>query len=248
MSDKVHLPTPKRRQQARAQGRVAKSKELVSAGGLLALTLMLWFVAPDIADQASASILQVTQSSAMIRADGEAIYQLLIAAAFSGLMMLVPLALAMMLGSVCLSVLQTGPMFTPAKLQPSWQRVSPLAGLRLMFSARRLFAVALAGFKLLVMLAVAGLMIQGKLQQLAMLGGLPLVEIAATIFQLVLECGVWFGLTLLMLAAADYGIAWWQHQQDLMMSEQELREELRNEEGPRGQQVARSQPVQALAE
>lgn len=248
MSDKVHLPTPKRRQQARAEGRVAKSKELVSAGGLLALTSMLWFVAPDIAARATASIQQVTQSPAMIRADGEAIYQMLIAAAFSGLLMLVPLALAMMLGSVCLSVLQTGPMFAPAKLKPSWQRVSPLSGLRLMFSARRLFAVALAAAKLLVLLTVAGLMVQGKLQQLTMLGGLPLTEIAVTIFQLVLECGVWFGLTLLMLAAADYGIAWWQHQQDLMMSEQELREELRNEEGPRGPQVARAQPVQALAE
>ena len=50
------------------------------------------------------------------------------------------------------------------------------------------------------------------------------------------------GAALLVLAMLDYAYQWWRHEQDLKMTPQELREELRNLEG-NPQLIARRKQV-----
>ena len=61
--------------------------------------------------------------------------------------------------------------------------------------------------------------------------------------QILLWTALKVGAALLVLALLDYAYQWWRHEQDLKMTPQELREELRNLEG-NPQVIARRKQVQ----
>ena len=64
------------------------------------------------------------------------------------------------------------------------------------------------------------------------------VQMAQILFWIALKVGA----ALLVLAILDYAYQWWRHEQDLKMTPQELREELRNLEG-NPQLIARRKQV-----
>jgi len=68
-------------------------------------------------------------------------------------------------------------------------------------------------------------------------------EIAALIWNTTLDLGLYVSLALLVLAIFDYGFQWWKHEQDLRMSDEEMREEMKMMNGD-PQLIARRRAVQ----
>ncbi len=68
-------------------------------------------------------------------------------------------------------------------------------------------------------------------------------EIAPYLAQTLLWTTIKIGVALLVLAILDYGFQWWKHEQDLRMTPQEVREEMKNLEGD-PQIAARREQVQ----
>jgi len=98
-------------------------------------------------------------------------------------------------------------------------------------------------FKIAVIAAVALACVRNELPTILGLAGLGLLEIAVYLGQVLLWTSLKIGLALLVLAILDYGYQYWQHEQDLRMTPQEVREEMRNLEGD-PQVVARRRAVQ----
>jgi flagellar biosynthetic protein FlhB len=248
MSDKVHPPTPRRRKQAKEQGRAPRSSDLVSAGLLLATTGLLTWFGPDLAVTLMDSIGDSFRQPARLSIDRRESYRMVLNACAAIGYVLLPMLIAMMMCGVGFNLMQTGWMITPSKLVPSLDRLSPGKRIAAIGSARSILRVGITVLKLVAVIAVAMTVIRRSVPQLIQVTELPLAGIAAAIFETLVGCCVWVGATLFTFACVDFSLAWWQHERDLMMTEQELREEMRDTEGPRQPvKSARTRAVEGVA-
>ena len=241
MSDRIHPPTPRKRKQARDQGRFAKSKTLVTAGVLLGFTALLSWWGESLARALMCSIEHGLGEPILTLDRGQAIRSIA-CVVFAAATLLLPMLVALMLLATGMNLLQTGLVWTPSRLRPSMERVSPVARLTDIFSPRSLGRFLTTALKLVAIAATAAALFRTCLPEIARLGEMPLEGLAAALFGLVLRCCGWMGMTVFAIAVLDYAIAWWQHEQSLRMTEQELREEMRDLEGG-SVRYARSQTV-----
>jgi flagellar biosynthesis protein FlhB len=236
--EKSQDPTPHRRQQVRDEGRVAHSQDLSSAGLLLGSLVILMFTGGALLNYLGEVLvgylsgepwLSSVKSGAPTGADW-AVGQW--TAVVPGLAkVLLPVLGLIMLLAVALNVLQMGVWFLPRKLLPDFSRVNPLAGLGRMFSGGSAVRLAFGLFKIAVVVATAWLSLYGQRHSIMALSGLDLPQLATGVWEICLWTCVKIGIALLALAILDYGYQRWKHEQDLKMTPQEVREEMRNLQG-----------------
>ncbi|QDV46783.1 Flagellar biosynthetic protein FlhB [Stieleria neptunia] len=247
MSDKIHPPTPRRRKQAKEQGRAPRSGDVVSAGLLLATTGLLAWFGPELAQSLTVSLAETLGGPRELSLSRWESQRMIVKAFAAVGTLLLPLLVAMMICGIGLNLLQTGLLMTPSKLAPALDRISPAARLKSMTSARSLGRFAITLLKLIAVSAVAIGVVRSSLPTLIGVTQMPIAAIATTIFDTLIECCFWMGATLLALACVDYSLARWQHERDLMMTEQELREEMRDAQRAAPPATARTQAVQGVA-
>jgi flagellar biosynthetic protein FlhB len=248
--EKSQDPTPHRRRQAREEGQVARSQDLSSAGLLLGGLVVLFFTGGALLDFLAGlltSYLGGEPRMAWVRsgqpAGGEAIASQWNALVGGLAKVLLPLIALVTLLSIVINVAQTGWLFLPRKAAPDFSRVNPLAGLGRMFSPAGGARLGFGIFKIGVIGAVAFVSLYHRRDELVSLSALDLPQIAAFAWQICLWTCVKIGLALLVLAILDYGFQRWKHEQDLKMTPQEVREEMRNLQGD-PQIIARRRGVQ----
>ncbi len=241
--EKSQEATPHRRQQAREEGQVAHSQDLGSAvmllGGLFILTMtgpaLLDFLARLLVQQLGGEPWLTGDATFVIERWQELMYRL-------GQVLLPLLGLGMLL-SVLVHLLQVGPMFLPEKMLPDFSRLDPLRGLQRMLSLPNFVRLGLGLFKIAIIASVGLYAIYKHHEEILGLTGLDVAQISWFTWDLCFWTGAKIGLALLILAIIDYGFQWWQHQQDLRMTPQEVREEMRNLQGD-PQMIARRRGVQ----
>ena len=237
--EKTLPPTPERRQRMRAAGHVAQSADLSSAGvllgGLLAIVVtggallefLVGLLTAQLSGEAWFGLLAMDVSGDALLSSWPALVQSL------GKTVL-PLLVVMLFVAVGLSVMQTGFLFLPSRAMPDASRVSPAAALARMMSTASAARVTFGLLKLLVIVGVALWSIHERRFEIVGAGGLDLVAVAALTWQICLETAFKVGLALGVLAVVDYGVRRWRYERDMMMTPQELREELRNAQGDPG--------------
>jgi flagellar biosynthetic protein FlhB len=229
--DKSQEPTPHRRQKAREEGSVARSQDLASALLLLAalgaLAMSGGSLIGFLADYGRRQLggeawLQADPSFAVAQWNG----------ALAGLARyLLPILGLILAGAVLVHVGQIGFFFLPGKVGLDLSRIDPLAGLRRMFSLDNLVRLGFAVFKLALIAGIAFACVYQDFPRILGLSGLGSPQVAVSMWQLLFWTALKIGLALLVLAVLDYGYQYWRHEQDLRMTPQEVREEMRNLEG-----------------
>jgi flagellar biosynthesis protein FlhB len=229
--EKTLDPTPHRRQQARQEGHVARSHDLVSAVmllvGLAALVTLGGALVAFLIDMcrhqlggeprlAVDSGWAVSQWNTLLWALGRR---------------LLPIFGLLLLAGVAVNVLQTGFLFLPQRVAFDLNRLSPLGGLRRVFSGANLAHLGFGILKVLAVTGIAGAILYNQIEALFGLVALPPPALAQHMAHIVLWTAIKIGAALLLLAILDYAYQRWRHERDLRMTPQELREELRNLEG-----------------
>ena len=167
--DRTEAPTAKRRQEARGQGQVALSREVVMVAGLGAGTVMLMATGGPAASARALRrrpLLELRLDPAAASMSAGA------AAAWAAL----PVACVACVAGIAAVLAQTGLLVRAAALQPDFGRVSPLRGAARVFGRQHLLQAGQALFKLLVLGASAWWGIQRVLPSL---GAAPLLDVEA---------------------------------------------------------------------
>ena len=230
--ERSELPTPRRREQAMADGRVPKSPELTAAAGLLAAALGLTMAGGKAATHESVSVLRDSfgrlSAEPLTMPGAAAIVRDVL---FSGLRAAAPVLLAV--GAVILLVagVQARGVWSGKPMAPDLSRISPLAGFKRMFSTQSVFNLVKAILKLVVLGALTWSALHGAWGDLSGLGGEAAGTVLGVARDLILRLVFSVGIGFLAVAALDYGVAVWQHEQQLKMTRQEIVQEHRESEG-----------------
>lgn len=135
---KTEPATPKRREEARSRGQVAKSTDLNGAGVLLAGIIGVTMMAPRVVQATSGAMESIFSGIARP-------HNLTTAAGLSGLEHLVemtmlktvaPIAALCLVAGLILNYLQVGLRFTPKAIQPKFSKLNPISGFKNLFSSR----------------------------------------------------------------------------------------------------------------
>jgi flagellar biosynthetic protein FlhB len=229
--DRTEQPTPKRRQESREQGQIARSRDLSGALVLLSGLVVLSLWVPQMGHR-SLELFQVSlanlQPGSLNPAQMQPLFNKfsLTLAAF-----LTPILLGLALTSVAANYLQGGWIFAPQRLVPDLNRLQFLSGLKRMFSLNSLVMLANS----LAKVAVIGIVIYLTLsQELAAL--LPLLQQDIGQILLYLNNASYrlsgrILLAFLILGALDFLYQRYQIEKNLRMTKQEVKDEMRQTEG-----------------
>jgi flagellar biosynthetic protein FlhB len=241
--DKSFDATPHRRQQAREQGQVAFSQDLASAALLVVGAVVLLFWGGGLVD-ASAKYMQQQLGSVPTLAVDETHFRahgMCLLQTFGKI--LLPILGVMALAGALSTVFQIGLLFLPDKLQPDFARVSLLSGMKRILSLQGMVRLAFGLFKVAIVAAVAWAVVYARRGEVMHANELAVGDLGRFLSEITLGTALWIGAALLALALLDYGFQRWKHEQDLRMTHQEIREEMKNLQGD-PQIIARRRAIQ----
>jgi len=230
-AERTEAATPKRRQEARAKGQVARSAEVNSA-----LILLGTFGALALGGAATGQVLIATMQKGLHlggRSDltPEAIRGLYLWAASATGWAILPVVLAGAVSGILSNLLQVGFLVTPEALQLNWGRINPVQGLTNLFSQRSGVELVKAIVKLIILGTVAYRTLRPEWNSFPGLARMDLGEVVAWELTLGLRLGLRVAGIYCLLALADYGYQRWQHEKGLRMTRTEVQEEGKQTEG-----------------
>ena len=246
--DKTEAPTPRRRQEERQAGNVARSTDLTAACVLLAAIVMLHLFGMRLLTElkvALQAMLGATMAENPARADDVAVE-----AAFAGRAMVLamaPFVLGTMAVALLVSVTQVGVVLTARPLELNLAKLSPLKGAKNLVNLRAAMRLVMSLAKIFVIALVAVVAIHQDLPRMVALARLDATPMFAAACQVVYALALKLAAVLLLLALIDYAYQRWQHTQDLRMSKQEVKEELKRMEGDPLIKQRRSRVARQLA-
>lgn len=227
--EKTEPATPRRRNEARQKGQVARSQDLTAAvllfSAFVALSMFggsLW-----------ATLLAITRAG-LTGADSTTIDQVLPyagAAAAEAFKKVVPLLLLLFFAMLLTLYAQVGWLLTFATLKPSLSKLNPLAGIKRLFSVRSIVQVVTNLGKLMVVGTVAYLTLAGQAAAITYAFTLGFYGIFPLGAKLMFDLGINLGAAMLVLALFDYAWQRYKQERDMRMTKEEVKDEMRSMEG-----------------
>jgi flagellar biosynthetic protein FlhB len=230
--ERTESPTPRRREQARTQGRIARSQELSAATAMLAGAALLATVGgPALAGFAARTLRECARALASGPMTASAATGMLRTGATGFVLALLPFALGLVSSVALVNLLQARGVVSWAPLTPKLSNLSPLTGLKRMMSLDAAFALLKSLAKLAALSAVTYLVLSRGWPELMTLAGQGPVETTAVLRALLLRLALMTGITFLAIALIDYGFQHFRLEKSLRMTRQEVVREYRETEG-----------------
>jgi flagellar biosynthetic protein FlhB len=237
--EKTEQPTPRRVEEALKRGQIARSPEVQTAFVLLGGLAALVFGGQEIwrhlvgATVISLGHLHDTPIT------GDALQGYGVAGTWILLKCVGPVVIATALAGLLAGAVQNRFNTASEALTPDWNRLNPFEGFKRLFSTRMVAPTAISLTKLAVIVALTYNEVRSILNDPIFTTSVSVSRMATFLAETSLRIFLRVSLVLLAIAAADYGYQWWRTQRDLMMTKQELKEELQNTEGNQQIKAAR---------
>lgn len=229
--EKTEKATPKKRDDARKKGQVAKSSDLSPAIALTAFFVLLLMLGTSMLDTFQGIMKeslvtytgwQVTEENLKVM-----VFQLL----FEALKIVAPVMALSYLIALVVNYMQVGWLFTTKTLEMKLEKLDPIKGAKKLFSLRSLVELFKSLLKISAGIFVAYVILWNEIDQLVQLSMLSLGSVLTFAAGLVVKLGVYIGLLLFIFAVLDYVYQRYEHEKNLRMSKQDLKDEHKQAEG-----------------
>ncbi len=235
--EKTEQPTSKKLSDARNEGKVAKSKEMVNGIALLgfffALSVFLGFagvrfeeifawiygIIPDIVSMNGRGLTIQTISG---------IFRILLV---KMLIILLPFFIIGFITGFVTNLVQVGWKLTLKPLQPKLSKFNPISGFKRIFSKDSIMNLLMAIAKIFLVCYIAYVSIRDQAGNLFLLYDISLKAALSLIFKLICEIGIKISIVYIILGLIDYAYQKWKFTNDMKMTKQEVKDEYKNTEG-----------------
>lgn len=235
--EKTEEPTSKKLSDARKEGKVAKSKEIVNGIALLgfffSLRLFIGFagfrfreifrwiysIIPDIVKYNGSGITIVTITG---------IFRNLLSKMI--IIMLPFLVVGFFTGFVT-NLIQVGWKPTMKPLEPKLNKFNPVSGFKRIFSKQSIVNLLMALAKIFLIFYIAYVNMRDQANNLFILYDIGLNTALSFIFEIIVDTGIKISIVYIILGFIDYAYQRWKFKDDMKMTKQEVKDEYKNSEG-----------------
>ncbi|GAB5047006.1 flagellar biosynthesis protein FlhB [Thermodesulfovibrio sp. TK110] len=229
LQERTEQATPRRREKARQKGEVPRSRELT--GIVSPWMIFLYFVffgtfliaAEKHLKEAFTRLNPDFVSSAILAIIKDEIKWFFLQFA--------PVGALLIFGVLVVHFVQTGFLFTTAPLVPDISRISPIKGIKRMFSLNALFETIKGILKLIALGAVIYFVLEKDVNIMPLLVDMDIKAIAGVSFQKIYQFFLACLIMLTVFAGIDFAYQRWQYERNLRMTKQEIKEEFKETEG-----------------
>ncbi len=231
-AERTEEATPRKRQRARERGNFARSRDL-SAGVIVFVAALFlrfaggWLVQELLA--ASGGMFQEVGELPVPDAEEGIAYAPQWIATYAGIVF--PLLVLLAAMAALVGVAQVGFVMSAEAISLRFDKLNPVEGLKRLFNMRALMTLVMSLGKVAVVLIVAYVGFRAELFAIQGMGGLDTISVIVHMGQAASDLLLRLAAVLLILALADMWYQRYQWEQDLRMTKQEVREELRDTEG-----------------
>ena len=238
--DKKHDPTPRRLEEAREKGQVAKSQDLAAAIVLLIAIVLLMTVGQRIAadlyefscTMLSEPLLLVpeNQENDALEQSVQSLFHETITRFMNPgqLYSLFYFFLLLMLIAVLANLAQVGFLWQPEKLALDFTRLDPVKGFGRIFSMQSVVRLLMGIVKIVICAAVAWYAVEASVGEILNSSENETNQIAAFLVWTLIMVAFKVAVALVIIALIDLMYQRWKHMRDLRMTDQELRDEIKN--------------------
>lgn len=230
--DRTEAPTPKRLEEAKKRGQVAKSVEISNAAILLVTFGVLSIIGGQLItelavfmrDFFSRSLLQGDFSPGSVSKGALDVFM-------ATAKMVWPIMAASVIAGITVNLAQVGFMFSVESITPRFSRVNPIEGLNRIFSKRALMELLKSCLKVVVIGFYGYITLRDMYPVLLATSYMEPANVGFQISGLMVNLGLRIGGLLAVIAIMDYYYQRKEYMDNLKMTKEEIREELRQTEG-----------------
>lgn len=261
--EKTEPATSKKLEDVRKEGQVAKSKELITAVSLFSLFLIIKLYVSTVGVILIAAfkdfyntfdrILSSSSEGLPMRLALDAVGEVFLTV----LIIVAPFLIVAVIIAILLNVLQQKWMVTAKPLKPKASKISPLSGLKRIFSVKQLVELLKSIAMLIVIGFVAYSTIKDKMTLLLTFYDISLNTAIATVGEIIVDLGMKISAVFLVIGFLDLLFQRHKFKTDNMMTKQEVKDEFKNSEGDpqvksqvkrRMMEISRRRMMEALPE
>ena len=229
--EKNEQATPRRREEAREKGQVARSSELSSVAillaGLMALSGLRNYMFGGLAEFTT----QMLSDGFTIQLDLANAPGYVMGWAGSFAQICAPMIVVLAVVALLINFAQVGAVLTGKPLAPKFSRISPLGGLKRLVSSRGLVELVKGLAKITLIAYITYLTIANEAHNYILFLDMEVAQILSLGGELILTLGYRILMALLVLSVLDYAFQRWEFEKSLRMSKQEIKEEFKQQEG-----------------
>jgi flagellar biosynthetic protein FlhB len=229
--ERTEPASARRLDQAREKGNVPRSRELATFAVLLASTGVIAFLGMFMF-QGLGNIMRGSLSFDLADISSPLMMgRNLMDAGLEGVLLLLPLAAAVVVVAIASNVMVSGWVFSTKALEPDFGKLNPLSGLARMFSWQSLVELVKAVLKGMLIAGVAGWMIWRQRDGILSLAAEPLDSAMAHFGQITLLTFLAAAAAYALIVVMDVPFQLWNYQRQMRMTKEEVRQERKEMEG-----------------
>ncbi|SFE38723.1 flagellar biosynthesis protein FlhB [Alteribacillus iranensis] len=229
--EKTEKATPKKRQDTRKKGQVPKSTDVNTALILLGVFLFMFLYAGVLGDFIVNMMQHVFLEYIHWEVSEQTIPSLFNEIAAESAIVILPIMLITLVVGVSASLIQVGFMFTPEAIAFKLEKINPLKGIKRIFSIRALVELLKSLLKIILVGVLVFSIIWFSLDSLVFLSQRPVAAGFGELARLTGIIGASVAFLLLLLAVPDYMYQRFDHEKQIRMSKQDVKDEHKKMEG-----------------
>ncbi len=232
--EKTEDATAKRLQDARKEGQVARSQELISGAMLFALFIAIKLFGGYMANSFIKVFLRnygYISTYAVEKPELGNLTGMFGRALLDILLMALPIFAFGIVIAVVLNIFQVKWKVTGKPLKPKFNRLNPVSGFKKIISPEKLFELVKSVAKIVIIFWVAYSTLMDEIDKLKILYELELLSAVIYISNFVINMGIKISVVYLLIGLADFIYQKLKFKKDMKMSKQEVKDEYKQQEG-----------------
>jgi len=229
--EKTEPASPRRLEKAREEGQVARSRELGTFLALISGIGALWFAGDEFFRTLEGVLRSGLWFDTRITRDPQVMLNVAGMSAWQGLLILLPIFGLLLIVGIFSSVALGGFLLSPKALEPKFERLDPLKGMKRFVQAQTLVELLKTLAKATLIGIVAVKVIWSYLSDMLALSHMSISDALARGLSLVAMSCLLIASSLVILVLIDVPWQMWNHAKQLRMSRQDVKQEHKDSEG-----------------
>lgn len=229
--EKTEKATPKKRQDSRKKGQVAKSQDVNTALVLLAVFSLLYLTGEFMLEGFLDLLYHSFYEFMLMDVNEQNIINIFIQLMEKVAVILSPILIAAIIAGLIANYMQVGVLFSTESIQFKLEKINPISGFKRIFSLRSIVELLKSILKISFIGIVVFTTLWVNLEELLLLSKKNVADILITLAKLTGQMGLFASGALLFLALLDYLYQKYDYEKNIRMSKQDIKDEYKNMEG-----------------